>query len=89
MRDSALRPSSSAGIRSKPQGGREVARSIAWVADEGARRGVAALVIDGDQPRSASVDSERWLIQARVEGTYRFDGGATLIPLADSWAGAG
>ena len=44
---------------------------------------VDALVIDGDDPRSASVDSERWLVQARVEGTYRFGGGATLIPLAD------
>ena len=27
--------------------------------------------------------SERWLAQARVEGTYRFESGATLIPLAD------
>ena len=45
---------------------------------------VDALVIDGDAPRSASVDSERLLVQARVEGMYRFGGGgATLIPLAD------
>ena len=45
---------------------------------------VDALVIGrGTDPRNASLDSERWLAQARVEGTYRFDGGATLIPLAD------
>ena len=44
---------------------------------------VEALVIDGDQPRRASVDRERWLVQARIEGTYSFDGEATLIPLAD------
>ena len=37
----------------------------------------------GDMPRSASFGSERWLAQARVEGSYRFDIGATLIPLAD------
>ena len=43
---------------------------------------VDALVFDGDQPRSASVDSERRLIQSRVEETYSFDGGTTQIPLA-------
>ena len=37
----------------------------------------------GANPRCASFGSERWLAQARVEGTYRFGSGATLIPLAD------
>ena len=45
---------------------------------------VDALVIgDGAEPRSTSSRSERWLAQARVEGTYRFGSGATLIPMAD------
>ena len=34
-------------------------------------------------PRSASFDSEQWLVQARMEGTCRLENGATLIPLAD------
>ena len=44
---------------------------------------VEALVLDGAPARSASFDSERWLVQARVEGTYPLGSGATLIPLAD------
>ena len=44
---------------------------------------VDALVLDGAPARSASFDSERWLAQARVEGTYLPGSGATLIPLAD------
>ena len=45
---------------------------------------VVDLVIDqGADTRNASFGSERWLAQARVEGTYGFDGGARLIPLAD------
>ena len=44
---------------------------------------VDALVMEGGNPRSASFGSERWLAQARVEGTYRFESGATLVPLAD------
>ena len=34
-------------------------------------------------PVNASFDSERWLIQGRVEGTFQLDNGMTLIPLAD------
>ena len=41
------------------------------------------LVLDGGTPQNASFDSERWLAQARVEGTYPLGRGATLIPLAD------
>ena len=36
-----------------------------------------------DTARSASLDSERWLIQGRVEGTHHLGKGMTLIPLAD------
>ena len=36
-----------------------------------------------DTARSASLDSERWLIQGRVEGTHQLGNGMTLIPLAD------
>ena len=32
---------------------------------------------------NATFDSERWLIQGRVEGTYQLGNGTTLIPLAD------
>ena len=49
-----------------------------------ATNNVDALVIGaGSDPRAATIDSERWLAQARVEGTYLLDLGATLIPLAD------
>ena len=32
---------------------------------------------------NATFDSERWLVQGRVEGTYQLGNGTTLIPLAD------
>ena len=41
------------------------------------------VVGEGSAPRSASFDSRRWLVQGRVEGTYRFDSGMILIPMAD------
>ena len=43
------------------------------------------IVLDGQSqdPWRASFDSERWQVQARVEGMYRLGVGATLIPLAD------
>ena len=45
---------------------------------------VMALVIGREvSPRNVSFDSERWLAQARVEETCRFESGATLIPLAE------
>ena len=37
----------------------------------------------GEDARSVSLDSERWLIQGRVEGMHPLGNGMTLIPLAD------
>ena len=41
------------------------------------------LVLSTNQAVNASYDSERWLVQGRVEGTHEFGNGITLIPLAD------
>ena len=43
----------------------------------------AVVLSEGVMPRNASFGSERRLAQARVEGMYRFDGCATLIPLTE------
>ena len=37
----------------------------------------------GSRPINGSFDSERWLVQGRVEGTHQLGNGMTLIPLAD------
>ena len=37
----------------------------------------------GSRPENGSFDSERWLVQGRVEGTHHLGNGMTLIPLAD------
>ena len=43
---------------------------------------VEDLVLD-NKARSGTFDSERWLAQARVEGTFQFGSRVTMIPLAE------